>query len=279
MPKGIKIVDLKIGDGLQVTKGNIVTVYVRMFLDNGFEVYNSFTDNRQINIDLRYREEIAGIRLGIVGMRVGGRRKLVISPHLAYGAKGLPNKIPSNAVVNCEVELLKVRDNATPRKPEDFPPGKSLLIHHSGEAARNLPRWQFSLHEDGRCGAMIEYPIPGLTWRYVRRKNIDIKLDKTAVQDMFESVSEFPKQFPKDYFKYEELWADTTEKANSITRDRYKNSLCLSIYIYERGQQICHFGVSEFNQAMLNSKFYKVINDFLVPQLASGEKVEIVKRQ
>jgi hypothetical protein len=50
-----------------------------------------------------------GAMRGMVGMRVGGRRHLVISPHLAYGAAGVPGVIPPNAVVIVEVELWNVQ--------------------------------------------------------------------------------------------------------------------------------------------------------------------------
>jgi peptidylprolyl isomerase len=60
-------------------------------------------------VHLGRREVIAGLERGIVGMRVGGRRRLVISPHLAYGEAGVPGVIPPNAVVIAEVELLDVQ--------------------------------------------------------------------------------------------------------------------------------------------------------------------------
>jgi FKBP-type peptidyl-prolyl cis-trans isomerase len=43
-------------------------------------------------------------------MRVGGKRELIVSPHLAYGEMGIPGKIPANAVIRFEVELLDVRE-------------------------------------------------------------------------------------------------------------------------------------------------------------------------
>ena len=55
------------------------------------------------------REVIAGLERGMLGMRVGSRRRLVISPHLAYGAAGVPGVIPPHAVVIVAVELLDVQ--------------------------------------------------------------------------------------------------------------------------------------------------------------------------
>ena len=75
-------------------------------------------------IDLGRRESIAGLRYGIPGMRVGGKREIVISPHLAYGERGVPGLILVNALLRCEVDLLEIRQyNAV--LPEDYLPGKS----------------------------------------------------------------------------------------------------------------------------------------------------------
>jgi hypothetical protein len=67
-----------------------------------------------------------------------------VSPHLAYGEQGVPGKIPANAVIRFEVDLLEVREQGVVH-PEDYPAGKQLLVVRPGEAARNLPRWQFGL--------------------------------------------------------------------------------------------------------------------------------------
>lgn len=51
----------------------------------------------------------AGLLQGIEGMRIGGRRKLKISPHLAYGDKGIPGRIPPRAVIIVEIEFIEER--------------------------------------------------------------------------------------------------------------------------------------------------------------------------
>jgi len=56
------------------------------------------------------REVIAGLERGVIGMRVGGCRTLVVSPHLAYRDKGVEGSIPPNAVLRFEVELIDVKD-------------------------------------------------------------------------------------------------------------------------------------------------------------------------
>ena len=53
-----------------------------------------------------------GLFYGVEGMRVGGTRRLKISPHLGYGAKGLPGVVPPNSVLIAEITILATRDLA-----------------------------------------------------------------------------------------------------------------------------------------------------------------------
>ena len=68
-------------------------------------------DGATLITDLRIDREnlFAGLFQGIDGMRIGGRRKLKISPHLAYGERGIPGRIPAQAVVIAEIEFISER--------------------------------------------------------------------------------------------------------------------------------------------------------------------------
>jgi len=265
MTKGIEVEDVALGIGEEALRGKTVVVNVRMFLNKGMELTNTLLCGPKMKIDLGKRECIAGLRLGIEGMRVGGVRRLVIAPHLAYGARGVPDQVPPNALLRCEVELLEVREPGVV-KPEDFPPGRSLVVFHPGEAARNLPRWQFRLDEDGRCGAGLNFPIPGMTWRHTRRKGFSTQIDHATTMVLFEEAVALPGLFPAECLRTEELWADATEAANSITRDRCSNSLCITISVWERGQYM-HYSLTENSRALLDSELYRVISSLLKPYL------------
>jgi hypothetical protein len=263
--KGIDVEDVVLGGGEEALRGKTVVVSVRMFLNHGTEVT---LWGGPIKINLGKRECISGLRLGIEGMRVGGVRKLVIAPHLAYGASGLQDRVPPNALLRCEVELLEVRESNAP-KPEDYPPGRILYVFHPGEAALGLPRWQFKLEESGNCGASINFPLPGLTWRHTRHGTADIQLDQAAAAALFESASALPQQFPADCLTNEELWADSTEPSNSITRDRRSNSRCITIGVSERGQYKTYYSMSEDSPALLNSELFRAIRSLLRPYLVT----------
>src|SRR5579885_2398997 len=88
--EGIEITDLTVGTGPEVTKDKCVAVNLRMFLHRGDEVFSSPAFGPRKVLNLRRRDSIAGLLKGIPGMRVGGIRQIVISPHLAYGAAGIP---------------------------------------------------------------------------------------------------------------------------------------------------------------------------------------------
>ncbi len=266
MTRGIEVEDVVVGTGDRALRGMVVIARVHMFLNHGTEV--AALCGPRMMIDLGRRECIAGLRHGIEGMRVGGVRRLAIAPHLAYGAKGIPDRVPPNALLRCEVELLEVREPGVV-KPGDFPGGTSLLVFHPGEAARNLARWQFHLDENGRCGVALDFPIPGMTWRHTRRKAASVQTDPAAASTLFESAINLPDQFPAECLRTEQLWADKAEPANSITRDQRSNSLCLTISVWEPWQQRMYYSVSETSPALLGSELYRVISSLLEPYLAA----------
>jgi hypothetical protein len=240
MAKGIEIVDVSIGAGEEALAGKTVVLNLRMFLHHGEEVF--LYPEPRVKLDLKGRNCIAGLRTGILGMRAGGVRKITISPHLAYGAVGVPGKIPPNALLRCEVELLEVREYGV-RQPDDFPPGRHLSVSHPGEAGRNLPRWQFGMDEGGRCGVSINIPIPGMSWRHTRKKFLEWQFDQKAASVLFDEAMTFPERFPNECIQNDALYSDPAEPANGITGDRETDALCLTVWgLRTRANALLLFG-------------------------------------
>jgi FKBP-type peptidyl-prolyl cis-trans isomerase len=104
---GLKIEDVREGTGAIAKKGETVKVNYRGTLTNGKEFDSSY-NKEPFKFKLGAGQVIEGWDKGIQGMKVGGKRILVIPPEQAYGASGYPPVIPENATLKFEVELLGV---------------------------------------------------------------------------------------------------------------------------------------------------------------------------
>lgn len=104
----LQIEDLAVGTGSQAKVGDAVSVHYKGTLLNGTVFDSSYNRGTPFSFTLGENSVIQGWEQGVLGMKVGGKRKLVIPPHLAYGpsARGL---IPANSTLVFEVELLDIR--------------------------------------------------------------------------------------------------------------------------------------------------------------------------
>jgi len=107
-PSGLKYVDLKVGDGATPRMGQNVRVHYIGRLENGKEFNNSYKGGAPIDFALG-PGLIAGWNETLQTMKVGGKRRIVLPPSLAYGASGSPPTIPPNATLTFEIELLGVK--------------------------------------------------------------------------------------------------------------------------------------------------------------------------
>ena len=106
---GLKITELNLGDGAEAAAGQTVVVHYRGTLENGKQFDASYDRVTPFSFPLGAGRVIKGWDEGVVGMKVGGKRKLVIPPDLAYGSRGAGGVIPPNATLTFEVELLDVQ--------------------------------------------------------------------------------------------------------------------------------------------------------------------------
>ncbi|XP_061426711.1 uncharacterized protein LOC133354131 [Lethenteron reissneri] len=106
LPGGLLSQDVTIGTGIRAKRGKMVTVYYKGMLTSGKE-FDSTTSGKGFTFRLGAGEVIKGWDMGIEGMSVGGKRKLSIPPHLAYGSKRM-GPIPPNSTLNFSVELKRV---------------------------------------------------------------------------------------------------------------------------------------------------------------------------
>jgi FKBP-type peptidyl-prolyl cis-trans isomerase len=112
LPNGLKYTDTTVGTGASATAGHKVSVHYTGWLYNNGEKgkkFDSSLDRGQpFTFGLGAQQVIRGWDEGVAGMKVGGKRTLIIPPELGYGARGAPGAIPPNATLMFDVELLKV---------------------------------------------------------------------------------------------------------------------------------------------------------------------------
>lgn len=113
MPDGLKYTDTKIGDGATAKAGNKVSVnYIGWLYENeakGKKFDSSLDRGQPFQFTLGAHQVIAGWDEGVAGMKVGGKRTLIIPPELGYGARGAGGAIPPNATLIFDVDLLQVQ--------------------------------------------------------------------------------------------------------------------------------------------------------------------------
>ena len=106
---GLTYQDARVGTGAEAKAGQNVSVHYTGWLTNGTKFDSSLDRGRPFSFPLGGGRVIKGWDEGVVGMKVGGKRKLTIPPEKAYGERGAGSVIPPGATLVFEVELLAVR--------------------------------------------------------------------------------------------------------------------------------------------------------------------------
>ena len=104
----LKIEVLEEGSGDEAKNGDNISVHYTGTLEDGTKFDSSLDRGTPFNFKLGVGQVIAGWDLGVLGMKVGEKRKLTIPSEMAYGPNGVPGAIPSNAVLVFEIELLGI---------------------------------------------------------------------------------------------------------------------------------------------------------------------------
>ena len=103
---GLQYIDLKVGTGAPAQAGQTVSVHYTGWLESGKKFDSSVDRGQPFSFPLGAGRVIKGWDEGVQGMKVGGKRKLIIPSNLGYGARGAGGVIPPNATLIFEVELL-----------------------------------------------------------------------------------------------------------------------------------------------------------------------------
>ena len=109
LPGGLEYIDEVVGTGDAAMKGKKVTVHYRGYFEDGRTFDSSIPRKQPFTFALGAGQVIKGWDQGVEGMKVGGKRKLIIPSALAYGPRGAGGAIPPNTDLLFDVELLEVR--------------------------------------------------------------------------------------------------------------------------------------------------------------------------
>lgn len=109
MDNGLEIQDLKMGTGAEARSGQALTVNYLGTLADGTKFDSSYDRGEPFQFVLGAGQVIQGWDLGLVGMKIGGKRKLTIPPALGYGSRSV-GPIPADSTLIFEVELLATQD-------------------------------------------------------------------------------------------------------------------------------------------------------------------------
>ncbi len=107
-PDGLQIQDEKLGNGKEVKSGDTISINYLGTLQNGKKFDSSYDRGQPFQTQIGVGQVIKGWDEGVVGMKVGGKRKLIIPPSLGYGSRDM-GTIPPSSTLIFEVELMAIR--------------------------------------------------------------------------------------------------------------------------------------------------------------------------
>lgn len=108
-PAKLQAMDIKIGTGSAVKSGDTIKIDYLGTLANGQKFDSSYDRGQPFEVQIGVGKVIKGWDQGVIGMKVGGKRRLVIPPELGYGEKGAGGVIPPNATLVFDLELLEIK--------------------------------------------------------------------------------------------------------------------------------------------------------------------------
>lgn len=111
---GLMIKDLQVGQGVSAVKGQVATIHFVGWLDEkgvrGREIYNSRAQGQPVSFVIGTDGVMQGWNEGVLGMKPGGKRMLLVPPGMAYGARKVDSVVPENASLMFRIELVSLEE-------------------------------------------------------------------------------------------------------------------------------------------------------------------------
>ena len=121
----------------------------------------------------------------------------------------MPGRIPANALFRCQVQLLEIRKHSA-LLPQDWLPGKTLLLSRSRGTNDQPPGWQLSVHESGNSWLSFGQATPDNQQNQVRWSQVPIQLEAEKSAELIRGTIELPKQAPEDCVDWNSGFIDRT---------------------------------------------------------------------
>lgn len=115
-PSGLQYADTAIGKGATPSDGQVVVVHFAGWLDDGTMFDSTRAKGKPFGFPLGSGQVIKGWDEGVRGMKVGGKRRLIVPPALGYGEKGVPPIVPPNARLVFDIELINIVEKPPDRR-------------------------------------------------------------------------------------------------------------------------------------------------------------------
>ncbi len=114
-PGGLRIKDLQLGQGTAAETGQVATIHFIGWIDEqgarGREVFNSRNQGQPVSFVIGTEGVMQGWNEGVIGMKPGGKRMLLIPPAMAYGARQIEDVVPANAAMMFRIELIRLEES------------------------------------------------------------------------------------------------------------------------------------------------------------------------
>jgi peptidylprolyl isomerase len=160
---GLEYIDVVVGDGNSPKQGNKVVVHYTGKLENGSKFDSSHDRGKPFEFTIGVSQVIKGWDEGVMSMKTGGKRTLIIPPDLAYGSRGAGSVIPPNATLTFDVELIEVKeayvdtDFGLPGKEINKDSGLRMIEHIVGDGEKPTSGQTVSVHYRGYLANNVQF--------------------------------------------------------------------------------------------------------------------------
>lgn len=156
---------------------------------------------------------------------------------------------------------------------------KQFIFFRCGRKLDMLARCQFGML-DGKCGAMLVYPLPEFSWRHTIVRSYDLDIPFDVQERMVQEVFDIAENHPEECVLNDNCYADNSEKPNSITRDRNTDVPCHDVHLFDENYQlIVSLILRDGSDILQGSLFYKTIMNCLEPYEMIKEQTKRKKRK